>query len=155
MRIHLAAAALAAAAFAAGCAQMTGAKDVRTDIEAQETSVDSDTQESDARTSLGSIENALAEYIKSEQAIPADLDELVPKYLADIPPLDITACGRRTQGVQKYPSTILRGGRVDGARIKGTGLWGYVHDSQRVVIFVDCLKPAANGTPWYQVRGIY
>ncbi len=140
---------------AAGCAQMTGAKDVRTDIETQTNTIDTAAQESDARTSLGSIESALAEYVKSEQAIPEDLDALVPKYLADIPPIEIAACGRRTHGVQKYPSSILRGGRVDGALIKGTGMWGYVHDRTRIVVFVDCLKPSSNGTPWYQVRGIY
>jgi hypothetical protein len=140
---------------AAGCANMTGAKDVPSDIDRQSGAVDSSAQESDARTSLGQIETALASYVKSEKAIPDNLDALVPKYLGEIPPLEITACGRRTEDVQVYPAAVLRDGQIDGTRIKGQGRWGYVHNDQRVVVFVDCLKPTSTGTPWYQVRGIY
>jgi hypothetical protein len=146
---------LAVALAAAGCADMTGAKDIPTDIETQTGAADARAQENDTRTSLGQIETALAAYVKAENKIPDDLDALVPKYLGAIPPLDVTVCGRRTEDVQKYSSDVLHDGQVDGTRIKGRGLWGYVHDGRRVVVFVDCLKPSANGTPWYQIRGIY
>jgi hypothetical protein len=147
---------LSIAAFAAlaGCA--LGSRDaVRTDIEEQSGKVDTSAQENDARISLGQIENALAGYVKTEKSVPSDLDALVPKYLADLPPVDVPVCGSRKEGSQNYPSSVLRDGQVDGTRIKGTGLWGYVHNDERVVVFIDCLKPASSGTPWYRVRGIY
>jgi hypothetical protein len=54
-----------------------------------------------------------------------------------------------------YPPDVLRGGQVDGSRLRGTGRWGYVFNQNRVVIFVDCLKPSNKGIPWYQERGVY
>jgi hypothetical protein len=146
---------LAALIAAGGCANMTGARDVHSDIEAQSVAVDASAQENDVRASLGHIENALSDYVKSENKIPDDLEALVPKYLAAIPPLDVTACGRPTDDVQNYPADVLHDGQVDGTRIRGRGVWGYVHNSARVVVFVDCLKTSSTGTPWYQVRGIY
>jgi hypothetical protein len=150
---YLALAVLIAAA--AGCADMTGAKDIPTDIDTRSGAVDSSAMENDARTSLGQIETALGAYVKAESSIPDALDQLIPKYLGAIPPLDLTPCGRRTEDVQNYTSDYLLNGQVDGARIKGRGTWGYVHDASRVVVFIDCRKPNSNGVPWYQVRGIY
>jgi|GEM_PF-2195177 len=142
-------------AASAGCAEMTGAKDIPTDIDTRSGAVDSSAMENDARTSLGQIETALAAYVKGENAIPNTLDQLVPKYLGAIPPLDLTACGPRTEEVRNYPSDYLLNGQVDGSRIRAKGTWGYVHDGVRVVVFIDCRKTNSNGVPWYQVRGIY
>jgi len=140
---------------AAGCADLTGAKDFHTDIENASGATDVAAQENDARMSLGRIETALSDFVKKENKAPDDLDALIPNYIAELPPVDITVCGKRREGVQKYPGDLLRDGQIDGSRIKGTGLWGYVHDQQRAVVFVDCMKPSADGTPWYQVRGVY
>jgi len=30
-----------------------------------------------------------------------------------------------------------------------------VFTDDRIVIFVDCLKPSLRGVPWYQERGVY
>ncbi len=93
--------------------------------------------------------------MKTEQRVPRRSSSSIPKYLAEIPSLDVPACGGESSSVQNYPSSILRDGQVDGSAIKGTGRWGYVYDEARVVVFVDCLKPSSSGVPWYQVRGIY
>jgi len=148
-------AALALLAAASGCADLTGAGEVRTDLESQSTAVESSIRETEARGSLGQIENAIASYLRGEGHIPQSLEDLVPKYLGSIPPLDIPACGRRTEGAQNYPAAVLRDGQVDGSRLKGTGRWGYVHDESRVIVFVDCLKPSSSGAPWYRVRGVF
>ena len=42
---------------------------------------------------------------------------------------------------------VLRDGQVDGSRLRGTGRWGYVFTDDRIVIFVDCLKPSLRGVP--------
>ncbi|MDE2489943.1 MAG: hypothetical protein KGM24_03800 [Elusimicrobia bacterium] len=147
---------LLAAAGLGGCAYLSGSRDVgSSDVEKAASADDALVREDRARTDLGHIENALAEYVKAEKRIPAKVEDLVPKYLAEIPSLDLPECGRESNRVQYYPADVLRDGRVDGTRLYGTGRWGYVHNSHRVVIFVDCLKNSSNGTPWYRVRGIY
>ena len=111
--------------------------------------------EDKARSDLGRLETAVADYYKTEKRIPAKLDALIPKYLSEVPPLDLPACGGESDKVKIYPSGVLRGGQVDGTQLLGTGRWGYVFNDRQVVIFIDCLKPSSKGVPWYQVRGVY
>lgn len=116
---------------------------------------DARVREDQTRTSLSAIEAAVADYVKAENKVPAKLELLIPKYLAQIPSLNVPACGGESSKIQNYPPSVLRDGQVDGASIMGTGRWGYVYNDVRVVIFVDCLKPSSSGVPWYQVRGVY
>lgn len=139
----------------AGCAGMTGKDEASAEFEKDTNANDAQVREDKARMSLRTIESAVADYVKAENKIPEKLDKLVPKYLSAVPPLDIPACGGESDKVQNYPSDILRDGQVDGSRLRGSGRWGYVYDSNRVVVFVDCLKPTSKGTPWYQERGVY
>ena len=137
-----------------GCANITGKDEAAMDFEKETSASDASVREDRARMSLRALESAVADYVKAENKIPEKIDILVPKYLAAIPPLDVPACGRETDKVQNYPASLLRDGQVDGSRLKATGRWGYVYDSTRVVVFVDCLKPSSKGTPWYQERGV-
>ena len=139
----------------AGCAGMTGKDEASAEFEKDTNANDAQVREDKTRMSLRALESAVADYVKAENKIPAKLDNLVPKYLSAIPPLDVPACGGETDKVQNYPAEILRDGQVDGTRLLGRGRWGYVYDSNRVVVFVDCLKPTSKGTPWYQERGVY
>lgn len=138
-----------------GCAFLTGRDEAAADFEKETSAEDVRVREDKARTHLASLENAIADYLKAEKRVPAKLESLVPKYIASIPSIDLPACGRETDKVQVYPPEVLRGGVVDGARLLGTGRWGYVYDSARVVVFVDCLKTSSKGVPWYQERGVY
>ena len=138
-----------------GCAGLTGKDEASVEFDKQTKADDASVSEDKARMSLGALESAVADYVKTERRIPEKLDLLIPKYLAQIPSLDVPACGGESTKVQNYPSAVLRDGQVDGTAILGTGRWGYVYDDARVVIFVDCLKPSMTGVPWYQVRGAY
>ncbi len=140
----------------AGCAGMFGGKDeASSDFDQETRANEARVKEDRVRSSLAQLEARLADYTKAEKTIPAKLEKLVPKYIAGIPPLDLPVCGRESNRVEVYPPEILRDGQVDGSRIGGTGRWGYVFNNDRVVIFVDCLKPSLRGVPWYQERGVY
>lgn len=138
-----------------GCAALTGRDETSADFDRETRAADVRAREDRTRTNLGALEAALADYYQTERRVPEKLESLVPKYIAAIPPLDVPACGEETDRVQAYPSDVLRGGQVDGTRIRGTGRWGYVYDERRVVVFVDCLKPSTRGVAWYQERGVY
>ena len=117
---------------------------------------DSDRQVRETRTlsALAEMEAAIAGYVKEYNRIPARLEELVPKFIADIPSVDISVGGHRESNVVKYyPSAALRDGQIDGTMLRDTGHWGYVHNDRQVVIFVDCTHPSSRGTPWYREKG--
>ncbi len=148
----------ALAAFAAGlsgCASLTGKDEASVEFDKETSADDARVREDATRTNLSNLETAVADYVKAERKVPEKLENLVPKYLPDIPSVEVPACGGDSNRVQSYPPDILRDGQVDGSRIRGTGRWGYVYNDARVVIFVDCLKLSSAGVPWYQVRGIY
>ncbi len=140
-----------------GCASLWGASKDQASIDFdRETKADDlKVREDQTRSDLGRIEAAIADYYKTNNAIPKRLDLLIPKFLAAIPPLEVPECGKETTEVEYYPPEVLRGGQVDGTRLRGSGRWGYVFNGRRVVIFVDCLKRSTSGVPWYQVRGVY
>lgn len=138
-----------------GCGGMF-VKDEAAEDFAKETSAnEARVKEDRVRSSLAQIEARLADYIKTEKKIPAKLEKLVPKYLGEIPSLDLPVCGRESSKVEVYSPEVLRDGQVDGSRLRGTGRWGYVFTDDRIVVFVDCLKPSLRGVPWYQERGVY
>lgn len=138
-----------------GCASWMGKDEASLEFDKETSANDAAVREDKTRMNLRALESAVADYVKAENKIPEDLDKLVPKYLAAIPPLDLPACGGETEKVQNYPSEVLRDGQVDGSQLRGSGRWGYVYDETRVVVFVDCLKPSGKGVPWYRVRGVY
>ncbi|MFI5363831.1 MAG: hypothetical protein ACHQ49_17860 [Elusimicrobiota bacterium] len=137
------------------CAAWTGRDTASSDFDRETRADDIRVREDKARMNLSTLESAVADYVKTERRTPENLDVLIPKYLAEMPSLDVPACGGESSKVKIYPPSVLRDGQVDGSSIKGTGWWGYAFDEDRVVVFVDCLKPALSGVPWYQVRGAY
>ena len=112
--------------------------------------------ESSTLSRLVDIEHGLDGFVHSEGRIPQKLEELVPKYLAEIPDV---ALGLRWHGdnnrVHNYPPAAIINGQVDGAVLKDTGSWGYVHNDRQVIVFVDCTHKNMNGQLWYQVRGAH
>ncbi|MDE2510287.1 MAG: hypothetical protein KGL74_04120 [Elusimicrobia bacterium] len=154
--LSLAALALVAGGVLSGCGMLGITKDEASiDFDRETRADDIKVREDKTRSDLGRIEAAIADYYKTNAAIPKRLDLLVPKFLAEVPPLDVPECGKETTEVEYYPPDVLRGGQVDGTRLRGSGRWGYVFNGRRVVIFVDCLKRSDAGVPWYQVRGVY
>lgn len=139
-----------------GCAGMFGGKDeASADFDKETSANEARVKEDRVRSSLAQLEARMSDYTKTEKKIPAKLEKLVPKYLAEIPALDLPVCGRESSKVEVYSPEILRDGAIDGSRLRGSGHWGYVFTSDRIVIFVDCLKPSLRGVPWYQERGVY
>lgn len=139
----------------AGCGGMFAKDDAAADFDKETSANEAKVKEDRVRSSLAQIETRLSDYTTTEKKIPAKLENLVPKYLAEIPTLDLPVCGHESSKVEVYPPTILRDGQVDGSRLRATGHWGYVFTDDRIVIFVDCLKPSLRGVPWYQERGVY
>ena len=139
----------------AGCANLFGKDEAAADFDKETSANEAKVKEDRVRSSLAQLETRLSDYTKTEKKIPAKLERLVPKYLAEIPALDLPVCGRESNKVEVYSPEILRDGQVDGSRLRGTGHWGYVFTEERIVIFVDCLKPSLRGVPWYQERGVY
>ena len=145
----------AAVLLSAGCAGLFGKDEATVDFDKETSANEAKVKEDRARSSLAQLKTRLSDYTKTENKIPAKLESLVPKYIAEIPSLDLPVCGRESNKVEVYSPEILRDGQVDGSRLRGTGHWGYVFTDDRVVIFVDCLKPSLRGVPWYQERGVY
>lgn len=126
--------------------------------EVQQSVADAEAKGRESRTlsSLAKIEESIAAYVNTEKQIPKTLDDLVPKYLAEIPSLEIDVRGHpETTKVRVYPADILRDGQIDGTRLKDTGRWGYVHNDRQVVVFIDCTHRSKRGHPWYQQKGVY
>ncbi len=128
------------------------------DREALKVQVQAD--ESQTLSSLGNINSAIAAYYHDNGAIPRDIQSLVPKYLFEIPIVELGIPGyRNARLVTVYPSTILRNGRVDGGKIKNTGGWGYVIRGHQVIAFVDSTAPLRYPLNphapkyWYQQSG--
>ncbi|MBI5210297.1 MAG: hypothetical protein HY927_10035 [Elusimicrobia bacterium] len=123
----------------------------------QETSdVDFQVKESKTLSILAKIETAVADYVKTEKEIPPKLTALVPKYLADIPLVELPGTRHKdSSAVQYYPSSIIHDGVIDGTLLKDSGKWGYVFTDRQVIVFIDCTHRSSKGVPWYQARGVY
>lgn len=144
------------AAATAACGGQSREARISEDVDQNVRDAESRAQESRTLSSLAKIEESVATYVKTEKAIPETLDQLVPKYLAEIPPVEIGVRGHRdTAQVKTYPSLILRDGQIDGSQLKDSGRWGYVHNDRQVVVFIDCTHQSGHGHPWYETHGAY
>ncbi len=112
--------------------------------------------ESRTLSRLAALERSLNDFIQAEGRVPKRLEDMVPKYLAEIPEVE-TGIRRHKEngGVRYYPADLIMDGQVNGARLKDTGGWGFVRNEERVIVFVDCTHPMMGGSPWYQARGVY
>lgn len=139
-----------------GCRGMIGRDEIAREVDADVRDSERQIRESRTLSNLAKLESSLADYIKLEKRIPAQLNWLIPKYLAEIPSVEIGIRGHHENSeVKVYPSDVLRDGRISGARIRDTGKWGYVFNERQVVVFVDCTHKSSRGRPWYQERGVY
>lgn len=146
---------VAALALLAGC-QTIGEERPAVELDQEATDVDFQVKESKALSHLAKLETAVADYYKIEHKVPAKLTDLIPKYLADIPIVEIVGARHKdTSAVQYYPGDIILDGRIDGTRLKDSGRWGYAYTEKQVIIFIDCTHRNPKGLPWYQARGIY
>lgn len=149
------------AAAAAALAACAGGQSNRDEVISQDTekTVEQDelrVRQTETLSALAKMEESIAAYIATEKRIPDSLDQLVPKYLAEIPSVEIDVRGHRDNNLVKvYPSSILRDGQIDGTMLKDTGRWGYVHNDRQVVVFVDCTHQARNGKAWFEQHGAY
>lgn len=112
--------------------------------------------ESQTLARLSAMERSLNDFIRAERRIPEKLEELVPKYLAEIPEtaLDVRA-HKDTSEVRYYPPELIVDGQINGAALKDTGGWGYAHNARQVIVFVDCTHKMSDGKLWYRARGVY
>lgn len=146
---------VAAAALLCGC-QTLGEEPRVEELDQEAGEVDLAVKESKTLSVLAKLETAVADYYKAEGKIPRKLTDLVSKYLADVPTVQLPGSRHKETGaVQYYPGDIIRDGQIDGSRLKDSGKWGYAFTDKQVIIFVDCTHRNSKGLPWYQVRGIY
>jgi hypothetical protein len=126
------------------------------EVDQNASSVDFKAKETRTLSNLAKLEASVAAYIEAEKKIPPDLDSLIPRYLADIPTVELGLSKHRDNNdVKVYPAAVLRDGAIDGSQLKDSGRWGYVHNDRQVVIFVDCTHRTSGGSPWYQARGVF
>lgn len=112
--------------------------------------------ESRTLSHLAALELSVEDFIKAEGKIPGALEELVPKYIAEVPTVSMGIRGHRENAsVQRYASDVIRGQVIDGTRLKDTGRWGYAHNDRQVILFVDCTHFSSRGKPWYRERGVF
>ena len=137
----------------AGCQSLF--KDDIISRDAEETFSKTDRRIKEDRTFSGltRLKESVAAYDKAENKIPARLEDLIPKYLAEMPAIELSISAHKdTTEAFVYPRAVLRDGRVDGSRISDTGRWGYVFNDQQAVVFVDCTHKSSRGKPWYLER---
>ncbi len=157
MRLTRTAAAVSLMCACAALSACGGFREDRTsqDVDATVAAVEQKAKESQTIGNLAKINDAIGAYVKDTRRIPENLDLLVPKYLAEIPTVELGLRGYRDKAkVTIYPPTVLRDGQVDGMLIKDTGGWGYVYNDRQVVVFVDCTHKNAAGRAWYLERGL-
>ena len=139
----------------AGCRGLGSKDEAASDLE--RSIQRSERQAAELRTlaGLAQIEGALAGYLKDHGGdIPERLGQLVPNYLTDLPTVDVAIKGHwETNAIKYYSRGILRGGHIDGSKLRDTGKWGYVHNDRQVVVFVDCTHPSSRGKSWYEEQG--
>ncbi|MFA6316367.1 MAG: hypothetical protein WC943_03030 [Elusimicrobiota bacterium] len=146
---------VAAFALLCGC-QTLGEERPAVELDQEATEVDFVVKESRTLSILAKLETAIADFYKTEGKVPRKLTDLVPKYLADIPTVELVGARHKdTSAVQYYPADIIRDGQIDGSRLKDSGKWGYAYNEKQVIVFVDCTHRNSKGVPWFQVRGIY
>lgn len=144
------------AVLCAGCKGMGGRDEISRQVDADVRDSDGMIRESRTLSGLAKIEESLDAYVKHENRIPTKLEQLIPKYLAEIPTVELGLPNHNDTNVVKvYPTDVLRDGQVTGARISDTGKWGYVFNDRQVVVFVDCTHKSSRGRPWFQERGVY
>lgn len=140
------------AALLSGCRGMLG-EAVSPEVEADADEVERKAKEVQTISAIAKIEESIAAYVKAERKIPERLEDLVPKYLGEIPPVTGAGKHRETSAVRIYPANTLRDGHVDGTRLRDSGRWGYVYNDRQVIVFVDCTHKASSGRAWYLERG--
>lgn len=139
-----------------GCRAIIGGDHIERDVENTVRDNERAVVETRTLSGLARLESSVADYIKGEGKIPSKLEELVPKYLAELPAVETGLRSHRdTTDVKLYGPEVLRDGVINGTRLADTGKWGYVFNERQVVIFVDCTHQSSRGKPWYQERGVY
>ena len=139
-----------------GCAMMTGVEPSAKELDKNAADTDTHIRETKTLSTLAALETKIGAYIKAENKIPKDLEDLVPKYLAEIPTVELGVERHKDSSkVKVYPSEVMRDGQIDGTQLRDTGKWGYTFNDRQVIIFVDCTHNSSRGVPWYQERGVY
>ncbi|MFI5348225.1 MAG: RDD family protein [Elusimicrobiota bacterium] len=108
-----------------------------------------------AKGNLGALRSALAAYASDAKgAYPADLNQLVPKYTAEIPSAALSnppAAGVETYGPEVCSGSKEPGAELIGDKLRDTGKWGYVVAPKAPCdgkIFVDSKNTDSKGAAW-------
>ncbi|MFC1679302.1 hypothetical protein ACFL2T_03745 [Elusimicrobiota bacterium] len=148
---------LALGACVAGCGGMFGRDRLGADMSDDVAMSVRRSVESNTLSRLAALERSLNDFIQAKGRIPVRLNELIPKYLAEIPEVEL---GLRREhkdrnDVAYYPVAVISDGQINGALIEDTGGWGYVFNESQVIVFVDCTHKRMDGSYWYKTRGVF
>ena len=98
------------------------------------------------------LRSALEDYrSKNHAAYPSRLEDLVPQYLAQIPPIQVGPHASTTQ-VDPFGPEICAPGGPNPGKVKDSGHWGYVSDPKAPCwggVFIDCSHKDADGRGYY------
>lgn len=148
----------ALAAGLAGCSFQFGLKSERPlSLESAAGRSDRCSRESRTLSRLAALDLLVNDAVKGGYEVPEKLDELARQYLAGMPAVELglPEFHRDTNEVEYYPSSVIRDGKLDGARLKDTGRWGYARNERQALLFIDCAHQSSRGRPWYLERGVF
>lgn len=112
--------------------------------------------ESRTLSNLAALEAALGQFIAKEGKAPAKLEELIPKYISELPPLELGFLGHKTgKGSLRYPPELIQNEILEGSRLEDSGLWGYAGSGLKGKVFVDCSHSTSRGILWYREKGMF
>jgi uncharacterized RDD family membrane protein YckC/type II secretory pathway pseudopilin PulG len=107
--------------------------------------------EGSAKAGLGSLRAAASVYYgENNGKYPAQLSDLTPKQLAQIPALKLKDHPQSSE-VTNYEGAVCSGTAVDPTKARDTGRWGYVSDPAATCfgsIFVDCVHVDSKQKQW-------
>jgi len=139
-------------AAAAGCASFTGGDTLSKETHAEFARSEQLSAESLTLSRLRALERSLSDFVHAEGKVPKKLDELIPKYLGEIPEAVLAVREHKdSSNVRSYPASVISGGLVNGSMLRDRGGWGYAFNSERAIIFVNCTHSTRNGRPWYRM----
>ncbi len=112
------------AAAVSGCANLTGKDEASVEFDKETSADDARVMETQTRTGLSALEAAVSDYVKTEQKVPDHLELLIPKYLAQIPSLNVPACGGESNmhpELSALDPARRAGGRLGACAARGVG----------------------------------
>lgn len=134
-----------------GCAAYIGSDAVSQRVSQEVAHSERLASESLTMSRLTALERSLSDFILAEGRVPKSLEDLIPRYIAEIPESVLGIRGHKDSNVVTYYRPhVINGGLINGAELRDRGGWGYAFNGKRVILFVNCTHATLKGEPWFR-----